>query len=147
MSAAQYSRSSVSVADECVLQRPQTLLKRMSSGLVNILPPLRASSPVNDTGQHSLVTSHSTPELSGYRASFSSDGLSTAWAASNTKPDSDKPCPYDPSTYHSFASIEKRRRGLNSVWEPNVVHKELCHACKTGSFNSHISADRKQMCK
>ena len=92
MSAREHPKSASSALNEHTNSRPKTLLQRLSSGFVPVLP-----------------------------------------------------CPYDPKTYHSFNSIEKRG-AFYGMRGPQMKHSEPCLACRTGSIDAHISIDRGKMC-
>jgi hypothetical protein len=122
-------------------QRPRILLQRLSSGILHALPSLRSSNSKND-----LIDRPTTaPGQSGKRAkkeaiSAESEQLLGAGPEVLTASTSTQPCPYDPNSYHSFASIQKRRCSFCGMRGPKIVHNEPCHACSTGGPGSHITS-------
>lgn len=131
----------VPVINEPVPQRPKTLLQRLSSGIVHALPSLPASSSKND-----LINRPTTaPGLAVGRArnrttAVESEPLLTPAYRYTGTVGPEEPCPYDPNSYHSFASIEKRRCSFCGMRGPKIVYNEPCHACKTGGPGSHITS-------
>ncbi|KAF1933319.1 uncharacterized protein M421DRAFT_395301 [Didymella exigua CBS 183.55] len=112
----------------------------MCRGL-HTLPSSRSSSP-----KHDLITRPTTaPGPSGKRtkqgAFVAESGQLLGRGSENTSASEPRhPCPYDPSSYYSFASFEKRRCSLCGMRGPKIVHNEPGHTCKTGRPGSHINS-------
>lgn len=125
-------------------QRPKTLLQRLSSGLIHAAPSFRTSTPKND-----LLSRPSTPisaEDWSRRGGIvvTNELFLVSQLEATTKDGSEQPCPYNPTSYHSSASIEKRPCSFCGMRGPKILQNEPCIACRTGGAGSHISSDRKQ---
>jgi hypothetical protein len=131
----------VPVITELPIQRPKTLLQRLSSSIVHALPSLRSSSSKNDLIDRSATA----PGPFGKRAKKTAVAADTKQLLSPESEivaagESAEPCPYDPDSYHSLASIEKRRCNFCGMRGPKIIPHEPCHACKTGGPGSHITS-------
>lgn len=130
----------VPVINEPAPQRPKTLLQRLSSGIIHALPSLRASSSKNDLINRPTTAPGLAVGRARNRTAVESEPLlALAYRYTDTVGPKD-PCSYDSNSYHSFASIEKRRCSFCGMRGPKIVYNEPCHACKTGGPGSHITS-------
>lgn len=142
MSAPGHSESATSALNEHTNSRPKTLFQRLSSEIVHVLPSLRTSTLTNRTANNSSASLPSVLELSKTGVSVAESEVSSA--SQSNFPKLEQLCPYDPKTYHSFTSIERRHRAFYSMREPQKKQSEPCLACRTGSNDAHISIDRER---
>lgn len=140
MSAPGHPESATSALNEHTNSRPKTLFQRLSSEIVHVLPSLRTSTLTDRTANSSSASLPSVLELSKTGVSVAESEVSSAPLSNFLK--LEQPCPYDPKTYHSFTSIERRHRAFYSMREPQKKQSEPCLACRTGSNDAHISIDR-----
>lgn len=126
-------------------QRPNTLFHRLSSGLSHALPSFRSSTPKNEQ----ITRPATAPSAAGTRPrrraiAAESEQLLVPRNEMTTADELEQPCQYDPSSYYSFISIEKRRCSLCGMRGPKIVRNEPSHACRYGTTSSHISSNRTQ---
>ena len=140
MSAPGHPESATSALNEHTNSRPKTLFQRLSSEIVHVLPSLRTSTLTDRTANNSSASLPSVLELSKTGVSVVESEVSSA--PQSNFPKLEQPCPYDPKTYHSFTSIERRHRAFYSMREPQKKQSEPCLACRTGSNDAHISIDQ-----
>lgn len=122
-------------------QRPQNLLQRLSTGIVQVLPSLRGSSSRNHLIDHPIAAAGSSVHRER-KGPDVDDSERLLVSSCETIPTGEptQPCPYDSNSYHSFATIEKRRCSFCGMRGPKIVHNEPCHACKTGAPGSHLTS-------
>lgn len=124
-------------------QRPKTLLQRLSSGLIHALPSFRTpTSKPDPVIRPKTVPNVSWKYLRRIPIVVSSEQLFISQAEIAVAGYSGKSCPYDPHTYNSFTSIEKRRCSFCGMRGPKKTQGELCQACRSGGAGSHIRSGR-----
>lgn len=139
-------KTSIPIIDQSDPRRPNSLLRRLSSGFLHALPPFRASSPRNDHSARSTTAPNLASKYTDKAASVAeSEQLLVPQLEEDVAAQSEQSCPYDPDTYHSFASIEKRRCSFCGMRGPKIKFKEPCEACRTGAPGSHITSSRTQV--
>lgn len=130
----------VPLMKEHPLQRPKTLLQRLSLGIVHALPSLRSSSSKIDLiDRPATAPNHFKKRADKAALVASTEQLLNLDPSIVAAGESAPPCPCEPDSCHPFASIEKRRCNFCGMRGPKIVQHEPCHACKTGSPGSHIN--------
>ncbi|RMZ71149.1 f-box domain-containing [Pyrenophora seminiperda CCB06] len=128
-----------------VQSRP--LGRRISSTLSTILAsfPVRRSTPQQDSNQRPMTAPP--PEREGMIQPDSGVDCSPYSRQTSTPPAhipllsvSEEPCPYDPSMYHSFPSIERSRSSFCGMRSPKSRSSTPCNDCRSGSSLSHIKS-------
>ena len=146
MTASKQRESAIPVINEPAPQRPKTLLQRLSSGIIHVLPSFRTSTPKDEIITRPTTALHLISKRTMEGATFGeSEQLLASQPEVTTTREPDQPCPYDLNTYYPFASVEKRRCSFCGMRGPKIVHNEPCHACRTGGPGSHICSDRKNV--
>ena len=120
-------------------QRPKTLLQRLSSGLINALPPFRTSTLKPDP----IVRPTTVPNLSWKHLRkmpilADSKQLLSPQAEITVAGYSVKPCPCDPHASNSFTSIEKRSCSFCGMRGRKKTQGDSCQIHRTGGTGSHI---------
>ncbi|KAF1847033.1 uncharacterized protein K460DRAFT_413841 [Cucurbitaria berberidis CBS 394.84] len=137
-------------------QRPQSFSQRLSSGFSSMITnlPRRKSTPKHDPTQRSTTAPNPFRPGTQGRAIGSSGLLGSQHKLIPgidipTLADADSPCPYDPSSYHSFPSIEQSRYdfcGLKPPLRPTSGIPPSCRPCskcRSKSPFAHIACGRK----
>ncbi|KAF1940070.1 hypothetical protein EJ02DRAFT_467639 [Clathrospora elynae] len=129
-------------------QRPQTFLRRISSGIASVLSmlPLQRGTPQRNSTQRPR-TAPNPDRIVVRRTDLDASRLSERQrvlmprVAIPVLSDPEDPCPYDPNRYHSFPSIERQRCDFCGLRPPGPSSIP-CNDCRSRSPLTHIGVRR-----
>lgn len=139
MTASSEPEPGIPFISESTPQRPKKRLKRLSSGITNVLPSFRPLTPRQDLTSRATTTSNVIWQRGRQGAIVAESGqLPVLPVKASTTDELEQPCLYDPSLILTFATSEKRRCSFCGMRGPKVVHTEPYYARATDDTGSHM---------
>ncbi|KAF1921465.1 hypothetical protein BDU57DRAFT_510281 [Ampelomyces quisqualis] len=148
------AKCSVQIPQDSAPQRPRTLLQRVSSSFISILPRIpsrRGSSSANRDDRPGTAPGHDhIPTLESMRSRMRLHNTQQTPVPHVEIPKlshSERNCPYEPNLYHSFPSIEQKGGdlcGLRPLKPRHSTSDRPCSHCRTKSPLFHIVSSFKR---